>query len=133
MTGIINRKVVETQVITNLHVLQNGRSIALGDLDDIVVMNQHRESQFPGGRYHVRGSGKSYGTGRSSGRSVGDIAFIYRGQPAILFEKIPDPSGVVRLAKAARKSMLQQIKSAERQQVKLQKEQEKANRLEETA
>ena len=59
MTGIIHRKVVETQVITNFHVVQNSRSIPLSDIDDIVIMNQHRESQFQGNRYHFRGSDKS--------------------------------------------------------------------------
>ena len=129
MTGIIHRKVVETQIITNFHVMQNGRSIALSDIDDIVIMNQHRESQFQGNRYHFRGSGLSYGTGRSSGKSIGDLVFIYQGQPSITFRQIQDPSGVARLAKAARRNMTQQIKNAERQQVKLQKEQERQRKL----
>ena len=129
MTGIIHRKVVETQIITNFHVMQNGRSIALSDIDDIVIMNQHRESQFQGNRYHFRGSGMSYGTGRSSGKSIGDLVFIYQGQPSITFRQIQDPSGVARLAKAARRNMTQQIKNAERQQVKLQKEQERQRKV----
>jgi ribosomal protein L40E len=125
-TGIINRKVVETQIITNLRVIQNdSRSIYLSDLDDIVVMNQHRESQFHGQRYSFRGTGISYGTGRGSGKSIGDIAFIYQGQPSIIFRNIPDPSGVARLAKAARKSMIRQIKISEQMQAKLQKEEER--------
>jgi hypothetical protein len=77
MTGIIHRRVVETQVITNFHVIQKGRKIPLSEIDDIVIMNQHRESQFQGNRYHFRGSGMSYGTGRSSGKSSGDLVFIY--------------------------------------------------------
>ena len=129
MTGIFNRKVVEVQIITNLRVLQNDRAIALSELDDIIVMNQHRESQFQGGRYYVRGSGMSYGTGRSTGKSVGDVAFIYQGQPNIVFKKIADPSGVVRLAKAARRSMLQQIKLVAKQQAKHLKEQEKQRKI----
>lgn len=132
MTGIINRKVVETQVITNLRVSQNSRSIPLSDLDDIIVMNQHRESQFQGGRYYVRGSGMSYGTGRSTGKTVGDIAFIYQGQPSIIFQKIQDPSGVCRLAKAARRSMIQQIKLGEKAEAKFQKEQEQLTKLAES-
>jgi ribosomal protein L40E len=124
MTGIINRKIVESQVITNLRVYQNSRSIALSDLDDILVMNQHRESQFHGQRYSFRGTGISYGTGRGSGKSIGDVAFIYQGQPSIVFPNIADPSGVARLAKAARKSIIRQIKIWEQIQAKLQKEQE---------
>lgn len=129
MTGIFNRKVSETRSITNFRVLQNGRSILLSDLDDIVIMNQRRESQYHGGRYYVRGSGMSYGTGRSSGKSVGDIAFIYHGQPTIVFQKIEDPSGVARLAKAARRSMIQRLKSAEKAQANLEKELERERRL----
>lgn len=126
MTGIFNRRVVETQVITNLRVLQNdSRAIALSDLDDIVVMNQHRESQFQGQRYSFRGTGLSYGTGRGSGKTVGDVAFIYQGQPSIIFRNIADPSGVARLAKAARRSMIRQIKISEQMQAKLEKEQER--------
>jgi hypothetical protein len=128
-TGIIHRKVVETQVITNFHVMQNTTSIPLSEIDDIVIMNQHRESQFQGNRYHFRGSGMSYGTGRSSGKSIGDLVFIYQGQPSIIFRQIGDPSGVARLAKAARRNMIQQIKIAETQQVKLQREQEKQRKL----
>lgn len=109
MTGIINRRVVETQLITNFHVVQNSRSIALSDLDDIVIMNQHRESQFHGSRYSFRGTGISYGTGRGRGKTIGDIAFIYQGQPSIVFRQIEDPYGVTRLAKAARRRMIQQI------------------------
>jgi ribosomal protein L40E len=133
MTGIIHRKVVETQVITNFHVVQNSRSIPLSDIDDIVIMNQHRESQFQGNRYHFRGSGLSYGTGRSSGKSIGDLVFIYQGQPGITFRQISDPSGVARLAKAARRNMIQQIKSLEKQQIKAQKEQERQRKMTEKA
>jgi ribosomal protein L40E len=125
MTGIIHRKVVETQVITNFHVKQNSTSIRLSDIDDIVVMNQHRESQFQGNRYRVRGSGFSYGTGRSSGKSIGDLVFIYQGQPSITFRQISDPSGVVRLAKAARRNMIQQLENVEKQQIRDQKERER--------
>ena len=125
MKGIINRKVVERQVITNLRVLQNDRAIALSELDDIVVMNQHRESQFQGQRYSFRGSGFSYGTGQGSGKTVGDLAFMYQGQPAIVFHNIADPSGVARLANAARRSIIRQIKIWEQTQAKLQKAQDR--------
>jgi nitrate reductase beta subunit len=96
MTGIIHRKVVERQMITNKRVSQNYRSIALSDLDDVIVMNQHRESQGQSARYYVGGFGTSYGTGTSRGKTVGDVTFIYQGQPAIVFQKIDDPYGVAR-------------------------------------
>ena len=128
-TGIIHRKVVETQIITNMRVMRNDRSIALSDLDDIIVMNQHRESQGQSARYYVRGFGTSYGTGHSRGKTVGDVTFIYQGRPAIVFQKIDDPYGVTRLAKAARRSLISAIKMAQKLETKAEKEKERATRL----
>lgn len=125
MTGIIHRKVAETQIITNLRVLQNDRAVSLADLDDIVVMNSHRESQSQGQRYYVRGFGASYGTGRSTGKTIGDVVFMYRGQPVIVFKQIADPSGICRLAKTAKRSLVTAMKAAEKADAILQKEKEK--------
>ena len=127
MTGIIHRNVAETQVITNLRVLQNDRSVSLGELDDIIVMNQHRESQSQGPRLYTynRGFGTSYGYSQSSGKTIGDVVFMYGGQPVIIFKQITDPHGVCRLAKTARRSFIAAAKAAEKVQAKLQKEKEK--------
>jgi ribosomal protein L40E len=127
--GIFNRRVVEVQIITNQRVCQNSRAIFLKDLDDIIVMNQHRESQGQSARYYARGFGASYGTGRSSGKTIGDVAFIYQGQPSIVFNQISDPYGVTRLAKAVRRSSIQQIKLVEKMDAKLEKEREVEARL----
>ena len=43
--GIFNKKVSEVQTITNYRVMQNDSGILLKDINDIVVMNQHRASQ----------------------------------------------------------------------------------------
>jgi hypothetical protein len=77
-------------------------------------MNQHRVSDSSytsvgGGRYSPR-----IGTGRSKSRTVGDVAFIHEGKPFITFYQIPDPHGVARLAKAASKRRLENIKTAEK-------------------
>lgn len=122
MTGIINRRVIETQIITNLRVSQNQNSISLSDLDDVIVMNSHRQSERSG--YYYRHM--SYGTG--SGRTVGDVVFMRGGQPLIIFKQISDPSGVCRLAKTARRSMLSSIKQAQKDEAKLRKQQEKESR-----
>lgn len=119
MTGIIRRKVVEVQIITNQRVLLGNQSVALTDLDEIVVMNQHRESERSG--FYGRGAG--YGT--SSGKTIGDLVFMYRAQPVIIFRQIADPSGVCRLAKAARKSLLAIIKQREKDQARMRAQQEK--------
>ena len=125
MTGIIHRKVAETQVITNLRVLQNDRAVSLADLDDIIVMNSHRESQSQGQRYNVRGFGASYGTSRSTGKTIGDIVFMYRGQPVIVFKQIPDPSGICRLAKTAKRSFVTAMKEQKRRKQNCKKKKRK--------
>jgi ribosomal protein L37E len=112
--GFFKKTVVETQKITNYRVIQNSAYVGLGLLDDIVVMNQHRvsESNYTsvGG---MRGSPR-IGTGKSKSRTVGDIAFIYQGKPHIIYRQIPDPQGVARLAKAARKTFIENKKTAEK-------------------
>jgi len=120
MTGIINRKIVETQIITNYRVIQNQTSISLADLDDIIVMNSHRESQSQRTGYYVRGFITSHGTGR--GKTIGDVVFMHRGQPIVIFRQIADPTGVCRLAKTARKSFAAALKQAEKAEARLKKE-----------
>jgi ribosomal protein L40E len=118
MTGIINRKVVETQIITNYRVIQNQTAVSLTDLDDVIVMNSHRVSESQRMGYYRM----SYGT--SKGKTVGDVMFIYRGQPVIIFRQIADPTGVSRLAKTARRSLITAMKQAEKAEAKLKKEKE---------
>ena len=43
--GIFKKRVVEVQTITNYRVLRNDKGITFKDIDDVVVMNQHRVSQ----------------------------------------------------------------------------------------
>lgn len=60
----------------------------------------------------------------SKSRTVGDIVFIYQGKPYIIFRQIPDPQGVVRLAKATRKTLIENMKTAEKmKKARLQEEQ----------
>jgi hypothetical protein len=112
--GFFRTKVIQERQITNLRVIQGDSYIGLTLLDDIVVMNQHRVSNssyasFGGGGYSPR-----IGTGSSSSKAWGDIAFIHNGKPFIIFRQIPDPQGVTRLAKAARKRLLEDIKVEEK-------------------
>jgi PsbP-like protein len=113
--GIFHKHVVDTQRITNYRVIHNNSQILLKDVDDILVMNQHRISQssYMGtstGRYARFGHGSS----RSEGTSVGDLVFMYQGRPYIIFKQITDPNGVARLAKSTRKQLLTAIKAAEK-------------------
>ena len=45
---------------------------------------------------------------------MGDVAFIHKRKPFLIFYQIPDPHGVARLAKAARKRLLEDLKTAEK-------------------
>jgi hypothetical protein len=112
--GFFKKTVVQERQITNLRVIQGDGYIGLSLLDDIVVMNQHRVSDSSytsvgGGRYSPR-----IGTGKSTSRTVGDVAFIHKGKPFFIFYQIPDPQGAARLAKAARKRLLEDMKTAEK-------------------
>jgi hypothetical protein len=124
--GFFRKKVVQTLKITNRRVSIGWDDIALDLLDDIVVMNQHRVSEsnytsFGG----MRGSPR-IGTGKSKSKNVGDIVFIYQGNPRITFRQIPDPQGVARLAKAARKRLLEEKKAVEKMnKARLQEQQQR--------
>jgi hypothetical protein len=121
--------VVETQRITNYRVIQNNSQISLKDVDDIVVMNQHRVSQSSHiGTYTGRYTRFGYGTSRSTGVSVGDVVFMYQGRPYIVFRQITDPNGVARLAKSARKQLLAAIKATEKLQAQSRKQVIKATK-----
>ena len=111
--GYFNKSVVETQKITTYRVYQNSAYIALSELDDIVIMNEHRVSQsdyssFSSRRdYHTE-----FGTSKSRSKTIGDLVFIYRGTPRIIFKHIPYPQGIARLAMAARKRVIEDIKTS---------------------
>jgi len=112
--GVFRKKIVNTLRITNYRVFLGSSYIGLSLLDDIVVMNQHRVSDSSytsvGGS---RGSPR-VGSGRSRSKSVGDVAFIYQGAPYFTFIGIEDPQGVARLAKAARKTLIVNMKAQEK-------------------
>ncbi len=127
--GFFQKRVVETQMITNYRIVQNSAYVGLGLLEDVVVMNQRRESQsnytsVGGGRYTPR-----IGSGTSKSRTVGDIVFIYQGEPFIIFRQIYDPQGVARLAKAARKTYIENQKRAQKIEKAQLKEQERRRRV----
>jgi len=124
--GIFKKRVVEVQTITNYRVLRNDRGVMFKDIDDVVVMNQHRVSQsnYMGtyyGRY-VR-----FGTGNTQSRSktIGDVVFMRRGVSVIRFNQIADPHGVARLAKSARRNIVQYLKNEEKKRGQLQRENER--------
>lgn len=128
--GFFKKTVVQERQITNLRAIQGEGYIGLSLLDDIVVMNQRRVSDsnytsVGGGRYSPR-----IGTGRSTSRTMGDVAFIHKGKPFLIFYQIPDPQGVARLAKSARKRLLEDRKTAEKMnKARLQEEKRRQKEL----
>ena len=110
--GFFNKKIIDTQIITNFRVIRNDYEIPLQDLDDIVIMNRHRQSQSQYTRVRSRGMGM--GQSNSRGYTFGNIVFIYQGVPAIIFYRILDPQGIVNLTKSARKKLIQEMKLEEK-------------------
>ncbi|MDQ6864168.1 MAG: hypothetical protein M3044_10120 [Thermoproteota archaeon] len=101
--GIFHKKIVDSWIITNYRVLVNNSEIWLKDIDDIIVTNQRRVSnRLYSGRYGV-------GVSNSTSISIGDVLFLYQGKPYVIFRQVSDPQGIARLAKAARKRILDAI------------------------
>lgn len=121
--GIFKKTVVEVQTLTNYRVLRNGYETMLEDIDDVIVMNQHRVSQSDHmGTYYGRYARFGMGSSKSRSRTVGDIVFMRQGRQDIVFSQVVDPHGVARLAKAAKKAIIQALKAEERKEKQLQKE-----------
>src|SRR2546426_12821596 len=85
--GIFHKKIVDSWIITNYRVLANNSEIWLKDIDDIIVTNQRSVSN-------------------STSISIGEVLFLYQGKPYVIFRQVSDPQGIARLAKAARKRIL---------------------------
>ncbi len=108
--GIINRHVKVLYALTNFRAIEYdfkshecGR-VFLSNVDDIVVMNQRRESDSQSsGTYRRTGTymGTSSGERSTTSRIVGDVVFMADGKSMIQFSHVIDPQGLVRLAKAA--------------------------------
>lgn len=97
----------------------------LQDIEDIVVMNQHRVSQSDYmGTYYGRYARIGMGSSKSRSKTVGDVIFMHQGRQDIVFSQIIDPHGVARLAKAAKKALILALKAEERKEKQLQKERE---------
>jgi len=124
--GIFKKRVVEVQIITNYRILRNDKGIMFKDIDDVVVMNQHRVSQSNYmGTYYGRYA--RFGTGNTQSRSktIGDVVFIRQGRPVIRFNQIADPHGVVRLAKSVKRNVIQSLKNEEKKSKQPQMEMER--------
>lgn len=129
--GVINKHTIAIVALTNFRVFiysfethECGR-VLLPAVDDVIVTNQHRESQSQNvGVFTGRGRGGFAGvySGSSSGSShtIGDVVFMSEGKEIVTFHQVSDPHGVARLAKAAMKQLklVDKPKAEEKQQNK---------------
>ena len=77
------------------------------------------------GTYYGRYARFGMGSSKSRSKTVGDIVFMRQGRQDIVFSQVADPHGVSRLAKAARKAIIQALKAEERKEKQLPKERER--------
>jgi hypothetical protein len=117
--GIFNKKAVFVMALTSFRALiydfqdphNNSGQIFLSGVDDILVMNSHRESRSTRmGSFHSGGRmGTRLGTfnsmGSSHSQTVGDVVFMKDGEKFIVFGNMSDPSGIVRVAKSVKKTL----------------------------
>lgn len=103
------RKVIDARYITTTEAVRNGKWISHGLMEDITVTNvsakyksQYREFDYPVIPDEIR-----LGSSESERIEVGDVVFMYQGQPYITFEKVRDPRGVANIARSALQAFLQ--------------------------
>lgn len=115
---IINKQIRWLEALTNYRAFtydfatHRCTSVTHDQVEDVIVTNSRRESNS---NYYGTISGKyartSVGQSKTTSRTIGDVVFIKAGQPFLKFAQITDPSSIVKLAKASRKSILTLLKS----------------------
>jgi hypothetical protein len=122
--GIFRKKNVEVIVVTNHRVMKeyplNGKlfSLLLTQIDDVQVLNQHRDSNSSMTGVGVR-SGNMRTTqyqGRSRSKTIGSIMLMSKDNPDFSLDNIQDPVGLANMIKSARKMMLEEQKEGEEKQ-----------------
>ena len=92
--------------------------LLIKDVDDILVMNTHRDSQSIGyGAY--RGIAIRFSNTKS--KTIGDVSFMNNGMRVITFEQVADPSGISKMVKSIKNTMysLKEIEKARKQKEKV--------------
>jgi hypothetical protein len=116
--GIFRKKAVEVIVVTNHRIMKeyplNGKlfSLLLTQIDDVQVLNQHRDSNASMTGVGVR-TGNLRTTqyqGRSRSKTIGSILLMSKDNPDFSLDNIQDPVGLANMIKSARKMMLEEEK-----------------------
>jgi hypothetical protein len=125
--GIINKHVKWLWALTNFRALiydfnahDCGR-IPLGDVDDVVVMNQKRQSESTRigmytGRFGRGFAATGVGSGSGTSTTIGDVLFMSGGKAYVIFRQVSDPHGLARFAKAVIKQLYTPPKGKKREQ-----------------
>jgi hypothetical protein len=111
--GVFRKKSVEVIVVTNHRIMKeyplNGKlfSLLLTQIDDVQVLNQHRDSNASMTGVGVR-TGMMRTTqyqGRSRSKTIGSIMLVSKDNPDFSLDNIQDPMGLANMIKSARKMM----------------------------
>jgi tetratricopeptide (TPR) repeat protein len=115
--GVFNKKARHLMAVTNFRAYvyhfeeHDWGNVLISTLDDILVMNSHRQSSSHRmGSFHATGRmGMSVGThssmGSSRSQTVGDVHFMKDGETIVTFGNVSDPSGIVKLVKSIQKQV----------------------------
>jgi hypothetical protein len=119
--GIFRKKAVEVIVVTNHRIMKeyplNGKlfSLLLTQIDDVQVLNQHRDANTSMTGVGVR-TGNLRTTqyqGRSRSKTIGSILLMSKDNPDFSLDNIQDPVGLANMIKSARKMMLEEEEEEE--------------------
>lgn len=109
--GIFRKKVSEGLIVTDRRVIKELPmtnqlfTLLLTDIDDIQVLNQHRNSNMSMSGYRVRSGNirSSQYHGNSRSKAIGDILFMSKDHQDFAFNNIVDPKGLADMIKSAKK------------------------------
>ena len=115
--GVFNKKARHLMAVTNFRAYvyhfeeHDWGNVLINTLDDILVMNSHRQSSSHRmGSFHSNGRmGMRIGThssmGSSRSQTMGDVHFMKDGETIITFGDVSDPHGIVKLVKSIQKQV----------------------------
>jgi hypothetical protein len=102
--GLVFKKVIEVQTITNMAIRLNRQWFMFADVDHIVLTDKHTISDSAYQGYSIRvGNGMRMSTGAGRGKSIpfADMTFFTRGKIVLTLQDVQDASGVKQLIQAA--------------------------------
>ena len=98
--GFFRKRIVSALELTNFNVIINNTRVALSDIDNVIVVNQHSYST---GNHYTIAVGSYYtrsymGFSHSNSNQIGDVLFMQNGVPRMSFLGVSDPHGLANLS-----------------------------------